>query len=168
MRDWEQKFSRIFDENRHRIYRLCYAYLDNRNLVEDLFQEVWLNVWRSLPSFRGDAQVSTWMHRIAVNTALLFNEQTRRKRSEKPLDDAVLAVADARSNPERAASDGQKLRQLREALSALSGPDRLLVALYLEGASYRDMSEILGVSVNLVGVRLTRIRQSLSRKMEGF
>lgn len=165
MTERELQFSRIFEENRLRIYRLCYACLDDRDLVEDLFQEVWLNIWRSLASFRGEAQVTTWMHRIAVNTALLFNQKSHRRKAETPLDVAV-AVADARSDPEQAASAGQRLTLLRQSMSALPQPDRLLLALYMEGASYQEMSEILGVSVNLVGVRLNRIRQSLGRKVE--
>jgi RNA polymerase sigma-70 factor (ECF subfamily) len=166
MNERERQFSQIFAENRNRIYRLCHTYLDNRNLVDDLFQEIWLHIWRSLPSFRGEAQVSTWAYRIAVNTALLFNQQTRRKRAETPLDGVAGQRADGRRSPEEAAGKSQRLAQLRQAIAALPGPDRLLITLYLEGTSYRELSEIIGSSVNHVGVRLNRIRQALGKIME--
>jgi RNA polymerase sigma-70 factor, ECF subfamily len=167
MNDSEEQFSRIFADNRRRIYRLCYSYLDSRSLVDDLFQEIWLNIWRALPSFRGEAQVSTWLYRIAVNTALLFNQRTRRRRVETPLDPAAAELPDARVNPEEETATSQKLDRLRRAIATLSGADRLLIALYLEGASYRELSQVIGISVDNVGVRLNRLRTTLSRLVEG-
>ncbi|MGA7837519.1 MAG: sigma-70 family RNA polymerase sigma factor [Ignavibacteriaceae bacterium] len=69
--DKEKLFTEVFKENRDKIYRLCYTSINNKDDVEDLFQEVMLNVWRSLENFRHESKFSTWIYRITVNTALL-------------------------------------------------------------------------------------------------
>lgn len=166
MSEREQQFQRLFEENRKRIYRICYSYLDNRNLAEDLFQEIWLQIWRSLPAFRGESLASTWMYRIAVNTALLFNQQARRKRVETPLETAAARMPDRRTGPEEETGASQQLDRLQQAVASLPGPDRLLITLYLEGASYRELGDIIGISVNHIGVRLNRLRQALGKMME--
>lgn len=162
----EETFSRIFAENRRRIYRLCYSYLDSHAMVDDLFQEVWLNVWKALPSFRGEALPSTWLYRIAVNTALLFNQRTRRRRVETPLDTAAGEWPDNGLSPEEESGANQRLAMLHRAIAALAGPDRLLITLYLEGASYRELAEVVGTTVTNVGVRLNRLRTALATLME--
>jgi len=69
--DKEKLFKDILEENKNRIYRLCLGYLIDKQEVDDLFQDVMINIWRGLDSFRGDAKISTWVYRIAVNTSLI-------------------------------------------------------------------------------------------------
>src|SRR5918912_264213 len=78
----ERLFQELFAENRARIQRLCYGYLGPCGETEDLFQEIMANVWNSLPSFRGESRPSTWLYRIAVNTALIYR---RKRRATEPL-----------------------------------------------------------------------------------
>ncbi len=65
----ETLFTEVFQANRDRLYRLCCGYLNDENDIDDLMQEIMLNIWKNLDSFRGEAQISTWIFRIAVNTA---------------------------------------------------------------------------------------------------
>ncbi len=77
--DKEELFIQMFNENREKTYRLCYAYLYDKTEIDDLFQEIMINVWNSLGQFRFESKISTWVYRIAVNTALLFNKKTSQK-----------------------------------------------------------------------------------------
>jgi len=78
----ERLFLDLFQENKSRIHRLCFAYLNSPADIDDLFQDIMTNLWNALPSFRGDSHPNTWLYRIAVNTALLYR---RRQRPSTPL-----------------------------------------------------------------------------------
>ena len=74
----ERLFLELFQQNKASIQRLCWGYLDSPHDAEDLFQEIMANVWNSLPSFRGESKISTWVYRIAVNTALVHRKKWKR------------------------------------------------------------------------------------------
>jgi RNA polymerase sigma-70 factor (ECF subfamily) len=158
----EKLFGDIYESMRDRIYRLCYGYLYEPADVDDLFQEVMANLWHSLPRFRGEAAPGTWAYRVAVNTALLYNRTLVRRRP--PLD-AGPPVVPASPTPEEAASRSQMLDRLRRCIGRLPRADRLLVTLLLEEMPYREMADILGISVNNVGVRINRVKQKLESCM---
>ena len=154
----EQLFVELFENNRASIRRLCYGYLNSAAEVDDLFQEIMTNVWNSLPSFRGEAKIGTWLYRIAVNTALIH----RRKR--KP--SAVLEdVPDPRASAHQDLERRERLERLHRAIAQLGDQDRLIVSLLLEGISYKEIGEITGITVNYVGVKIVRIKQALERLM---
>src|SRR5438270_566395 len=75
--DRERQFLELFERNKASIRRLCYGYLNSTSEADDLFQEVMTNVWNSLPKFRGEAKISTWVYRIAVNTALVYRKKLK-------------------------------------------------------------------------------------------
>jgi len=154
----ESLFLQLFAEHKARIQRLCYGYLGSAEDVEDVFQEIMANVWNSLPSFRGEAKVGTWVYRIAVNTVLIH----RRKRTPtEPLVDVPDGTRGAQANLE----DRERLAALRRAIAGLPDQDRLIVTLLLEGLSYREIAEITGITVNYVGVKITRIKQALEETL---
>jgi RNA polymerase sigma-70 factor (ECF subfamily) len=150
----ERLFQELFAENRARIQRLCYGYLGPCGEVEDLFQDVMINVWNSLPNFRGESRASTWLYRVAVNTALLYR---RKRRTTEPLPELRDPSRGAQQNLE----DEERLQALRAAIATLPDQDRLIITLLLEGVSYKEISEITGLTVNHVGVKISRIKQTL-------
>ncbi|HYW44105.1 MAG TPA: sigma-70 family RNA polymerase sigma factor [Bryobacteraceae bacterium] len=154
----ERLFLELLGANKSRIQRLCYGYLGSAGEVEDLFQEIMTNVWNSLPSFRGEAQARTWLYRIAMNTALVYRR--KRKRGEELTD-----VVDERGGPHQDFEQQERLAALRTAIAALSDQDRLIVTLLLEGLSYREIADITGITVNYVGVKISRIKQALEETM---
>ncbi|MCU1235376.1 MAG: polymerase, sigma-24 subunit, subfamily [Candidatus Solibacter sp.] len=154
----ERTFTELFQRHKTPLERLCSAYLNSSVEVEDLFQEVMSNVWNALPNFRGESQHSTWLYRIAVNTALLY----RRKRKPcEPLPELIDQSAGAQQNLE----EQERLAQLRAAIAELPDQDRLIVTLLLEGLSYREISEITGLTVNYVGVKLSRIKNAIEQRL---
>jgi RNA polymerase sigma-70 factor, ECF subfamily len=157
--DKETLFADILEQNRNRIYRLCLGYLIDKRDVDDLFQDVLVNIWRGLDSFRGEAKISTWIYRIAVNTALIHNKRTSRKKE-------IISSLDTDEVIDE--SGGKKdiridVNFLREKIASLKKQDRLIITLMLEGLSYREISDIVGISVNYVGVKINRIKQQLEK-----
>jgi RNA polymerase sigma-70 factor (ECF subfamily) len=156
----ERLFLDLFHNNKSRIQRLCFAYLNSASDIDDLFQEIMTNVWNALPKFRGDAQPNTWLYRIAVNTALLYR---RKQRPSAPLPEAELT--DDAPSTHTQLEDAQRLAALHQAIATLPDQDRLIVTLLLESLSYREIAEITGLTVNHVGVKISRIKQAIEHRM---
>ena len=157
--DRERLFHEVFQGRRSSLQRLCYGFLGSSEEVEDLLQEVMVNVWNSLPSFRGDSAVNTWVYRIAVNTALVYRKRMKRSVELPELTDGSMGAHQTLEKQER-------LNALRRAISALPDQDRLIVTLLLEGLSYKEIAEITGLTVNYVGVKISRIKQTLEQQMQ--
>ncbi len=138
------------------LWPVCLGYARDEPEARDLLQEVYVNVWRRLDGFRGEAALKTWLYRVAVNTCLMH----RRKRVLKTVD---LDQADACHEP---ASDNPQLATLRAAIRRLPRRDRLLILLYLEDLSYGEISAVTGESTSNVGVRLHRIRKTLTQLVQ--
>ncbi len=154
----ERLFLQVFQGSRAALQRLCYGFLGSPEEVEDLFQEIMTNVWNSLPSFRAESAINTWVYRIAVNTALVYRKKIRRG---EPLPD----LPDSRLGAHQTMEHEERLTALRRAISGLADQDRLIVTLLLEGLSYKEIAEITGLTVNYVGVKISRIKLALEQLM---
>lgn len=154
----ERLFLKVFQGSRASLQRLCYGFLGSSQDVEDLFQEIMTHVWHSLPSFRAESALNTWVYRIAVNTALVYRKKW--KPGEELTD-----VADARGGAHHDLEQRERLASLRRAIAALGDQDRLIITLLLEGLSYKEIAEITGLTVNYVGVKISRIKQALEQRM---
>ena len=160
----ESKFAEIFQENRDRVYRLCCGFVSDPGDVDDLFQEIMLNIWKNLSTFRGEAQINTWIYRITVNSALLFRKRAHRKKQhQRPLEQQDLAHPASEGIP---AVQQMELEKLHAGIRRLQKSERLLISLLLEGLSYKEMAEILGISVSHVGVKINRAKKALEKLMK--
>ena len=163
----EKLFTEVFKENKDRIFRLCYTSLNNKDEVDDLFQEVMTNVWRSLDSFKNNSKISTWIYRITVNSALLFNKRFKTKSGRfQNLDHQELDEMHGSSPFEK--NMDEDLKNLQEAIAKLNKQDRIIIGLFLEDTSYEEISEIVGISPNYVGVKINRIKTALAKTMGGI
>lgn len=150
--DYKSRFADIMATYANPMRRLCAAYAENRLDREDLFQDIFLAVWRALPAFRGDASVRTWVYRIAHNVALTWRARDRRRQvREIPLDEDPGACTQL---------DFRRLA-LRRAIAAMNPGDRTLTLLWLEGLSAAEIEEVTGIKSATVAVRLSRIRKHL-------
>ena len=154
----ERMFEELFQRHKAPIQRLCFAYLNAADEVEDLFQEIMSNVWHALPKFRGEAQAGTWLYRIAVNTALLYRRKWKR-------GEPLVEVADPSAGAHQNLEDQERIAALGRAIGVLPDQDRLVITLLLEGLSYREIGEVTGLTVNYVGVKLSRIKQAIEQRM---
>jgi len=166
MNSKEKIFEQVFNENRGKIHRLCYAYLIDKTEVEDLFQEVMINVWNSLDKFRGEAKISTWIYRIAVNTAFLFNKKTKKSkdlfiRNRTEPDTGKVESTDS-SNDENTIL----INNLHQCIKSLEKQDRIIISLVLEGLKYNEIADITGLTTNHIGVKINRIKPILSTLMK--
>ena len=153
----EALFIDILNQNKDRIYRLCLGYLIDKQDVDDLFQDVMVNIWRGLDSFRGDAKTSTWVYRIAVNTSLIYNKKIKRKQQfikQQEMDEIVDQTSEN-------AETRINLASLKKSISGLKKQDRLIITLLLDGMSYQEIADITGISINYVGVKINRIKKQL-------
>lgn len=165
-REREDVFLEAIRENRGRLRRICRAYATTREEERDLYQEILLEAWRSLPSFHGDASLDTWLYRVALNTALARDrKRTTRREATLPEDDPVMGSEVPR--PDEAMAERSRIERLYAAIDRLDATDRALVLMYLDERSYAEMAEVLGISANYVGVKLHRIREKLAEWLEG-
>src|SRR5689334_238021 len=114
----ERLFLDLFQQNKARIQRLCFAYLHCSADIDDLFQEIMTNLWNALPSFRGESHPNTWVYRIAVNTALLYR---RRQRPTTPLPE--IEPADLAPSTQQTLEQSERLAALHRAIAQLPDQD---------------------------------------------
>jgi len=151
--DDKTQFSGMLETFAGPIRRLCTAYAFSAADREDLFQDIFLAVWRALPGFRGDSSVRTWLYRIAHNVAFTWQTRDRRRqRRETGWDDQVEPVSHM---------DVRRIA-LNRAIASLNPADRTLTLLWLEGLSAAEIEDVTGVKAATVAVRLSRIRRQLN------
>ncbi|HBH25016.1 MAG TPA: RNA polymerase [Cytophagales bacterium] len=154
----EATFNELIRKNSAIISRICRAYTNGEEEFKDYFQEVSIQLWRSLKSFRGEAQPSTWVYRVTLNVCLT----QQRKNS---IDTVPLQNYD--QFEDEVVEKEETIQQLYRALKKLPEPDRAVILLYLEDKSYKEMAEILGISISHVGVKLNRIKAQLKKMLNG-
>jgi RNA polymerase sigma-70 factor (ECF subfamily) len=138
--------------------RLAASYVRNASDRDDLLQDIVVAIWRALPRFRGESSERTFIFRIAHNRAIAHITQRTLPTAGVPDD---VDVEDVRPNPEEALSTEQQGRRLLDAVQRLPLNHRQVVTLLLEGLSYAEIADVLGITETNVGARLTRARQML-------
>ncbi|MEM7656852.1 MAG: RNA polymerase sigma factor [Bacteroidota bacterium] len=158
----EAAFLSLIEANQHRIVRICRYYCREEEVRKDLYQEIVYQAWRSFQGYRGEAKASTWLYRVAINTALVHQRRSQKRRMAR-----MEQVPEPSISPDLAANLDQQARldALRAAIDALPSLDQSLMLLYLEGCAYREMAKILGLSESNVGVKLNRIKRKLGQQL---
>lgn len=153
----EKQFLEIVRNNQGIIHKVCSIYCDNEEDRNDLVQEILAQLWKSFPSFRNESKFTTWMYRVALNTAITSFKKYKRQPDRTPLSNQNLQIAD-----EIVSSDTEDhIRLLRDAVSKLTGIEKSIILLYLENNSYEDIAEITGITQNYVRVKMNRIKKKL-------
>ena len=162
----ERTFRRWLDQHLGlilKVVRGCAATQDQ----DDLLQEVLLNVWSSVPAFRGEAKETTWIYRVAFNTALAWRRVERRRREGHEKFLKFDLSPPAHPSHTDALREEEMIHQLYAAIRQLPKLDASLALMHLDGLSYQDMADVLGISENYIGVKLNRIRKQLAALMKG-
>ena len=153
----EADFDAVIRRHGDAIARLAWGYVDNAADHDDLLQDIFVALWRSLPRFRGESSVWTFVFRVAHNRALSF---VGRRRPHDSLE-AAEHVADARPGPAELAERRGQRELLMAAIRRLPELQRQAVILHLEGASPAEIAQVQGTTENNASVRLSRARQTL-------
>ena len=151
----DKVFERIIEAHKASIYSVCYMYAANKIEADDIFQEILVNLWKGLKSFRGESELKSWVYRISLNTCISYQRKKRVK--TEPLDIA----------PEIFTTDspvGRQTEQLRRRITRLDPMDRAIVLLWLEDMAYEEIGAIVGMTAKNVGVRLIRIKEKLKKQ----
>ena len=159
LNQYEAQFERWLKQYRGLIYRVVMVYAPHIDAQEELFQEIALALWRSIEKFEQRSAESTWIYRVALNTAISHRRRTDRQPNTRSLESWDGWV---HFDPER----DQQLSWLYAQIRSMSMVDRSLALLYLEGNSYEDMATILGISQNSVGVKINRMKSRLRKLLE--
>jgi RNA polymerase sigma factor (sigma-70 family) len=153
----EKQFLEIVRNNQGIIHKVCSIYCDNEEDRNDLVQEILAQLWKSFPSFRNESKFTTWMYRVALNTAITSFKKYKRQPDRTPLSNQNFQIADEIISSETE----DHIRLLREAVSKLTGIEKSIILLYLENKSYEDIAEITGITQNYVRVKMNRIKKKL-------
>jgi len=154
----EQAFLSMIRTYERVIYKVCYLYTTPSSPLNDLYQEVIINLWRSFPKFRHDCKESTWIYRIALNTCISFI------RKEKKIPEIVSLTLDD-DRMEEADETQIMLKKLYRMISHLGQLEKSIIFLYLEEKSYEEIAETTGLTISNEATKLSRIKEKL-RKMK--
>ncbi len=142
------------------LHRICSLYTWTPEERQDLWQEILLQLWRTYPTFRGHSQFSTWLYRVALNTALMHRRSRMRRNPTMSIDEIEPPAA-----PENMSGSEHGVRLLTGSIRELEQLDRAVILLRLEEKSYQEIAEITGLSEGAVSLRLVRIREKLRKAL---
>lgn len=145
------------------IIKICRAYTDSEEDFQDYYQEVCLQLWKSRENFKGDSKWSTWVYRISLNVSLSL----LRKDKKVNKNSVELPQLEDGNHQQANPFDDESLKLLYKAIKQLSDLDRAIILLYLEENSYQEIAEIMGLSPNNIGVKITRIKKKLKKILDG-
>jgi RNA polymerase sigma factor (sigma-70 family) len=158
----QEKFQTLVDEHKKILYKVCYSYCRNRDDREDLAQEIIVQLWRSFASFDGRCRFSTWMYRIALNVAISFyRRESTRTRHVLSDDEKVLNAIDETEN--RSA----EMQALYEFIDGLEPLNKALILLYLDGNSYSEIADVVGITETNVATKISRLKQIMREEFRG-
>ena len=150
----EKEFIELLNRHQNIIHKVCSLYMNDVLEREDLFQEITLQAWNAYGSFRGDAKFSTWLYRVALNTAISFYRKEKRKPGFEYANDFP-------EYAEQTNETEEQMQAMYKAIASLSKIDKALVMLYLEDYPYDEIGNILGITPNNVAVKMNRIKIKL-------
>lgn len=162
MHDGER--DRIFSEwlaaHKGILFKVVHAYAFEHADRQDLFQEITVQVWRSVDAFRGDSSVPTWMYRVALNTALAWSRKEGRHQRGKETFEGMEGLLTTESSEGR----DPRVEWLYHQIAQLKDVDRSVALLLLDGFSYKEIAAIVGLTESNVGVKINRIKSALAGK----
>lgn len=158
----EKDFVKIIIKNQGIIHKVCNIYCDTPDDRSDLFQEIVAQLWKSFPGFRAESKLSTWMYRVALNTAITHFKKGERRPDRDYLPYENFQVEDETYNTEIE----EQIKELHRAIQQLTGIEKSIILLYLENTSYEEIAEITGITQNYVRVKMNRIKKKLKKLMK--
>jgi len=157
----EKEFLQIITENQGIIHKVCSIYCDLEEDRRDLFQEILVQLWKSYPTFRSESKFSTWMYRVALNTAITSFKKDKRQPDKSGVSYENLHLAEELYD----SVIEDQIKMLNQAVSQLTGIEKSIILLFLEDKKYEEIAEITGITQNYVRVKMNRIKKKLKLLM---
>jgi len=155
--DLEKNFLSELEKNQNIAHKICRIYTTNQDAHNDLFQEITIQLWKNYPKFRGDSKFSTWMYRVALNTAISLYRKSSRRVKTQDIDDVAFKIKSTDYDD----TEEQQLKSLYKAIHQLNDIEKALIFLYLEDKPYKEISETLGISSVNARVKMNRTKEKL-------
>ena len=152
----EKEFIEKIQEHQGILHKICFVYSKSNADKEDLYQEIVLQLWKSYPSFRKESKFSTWMYRVALNTAITLNKKAALFENHKTQLSEEYAIA-------QNVDYSEDIKVLYKAISKLSKIEKAVIMLWLEEKSYTEIADIVGISEKYVSVKLVRSKKKLAK-----
>jgi RNA polymerase sigma-70 factor (ECF subfamily) len=158
----EQQFTQLFDQYKGMVLQVATGFLQgDKELANDLLQEVFINTWIALPNFKGEASPKTWIYRITVNTCLTYLRKQKGKRQLQ-----VQALPEQVAEVLADNTTAKDYNQLFHAIGQLESTDRLIIMMVLDEMEYAEISSVMGISEGTLRVKIHRIKQRLKNIMQ--
>ena len=153
----EDNFVQLLEQNQNIVHKICRLYTNDQDAHNDLFQEITIQLWKAYPKFRGDAKFSTWMYRVALNTAITLYRKSKRKVKTQEFENVAFKI----KAEEYDDTTEKQLSVMYDAIKQLNDIDKALVFLYLEDKNYSEISDMLGITEVNARVKMNRIKKKL-------
>lgn len=161
----KEKFISVIRDNQNLIFKICYSYCNNSENRKDLEQEILLQLWKSFKKFDGRVKISTWIYRIALNTAISFYRTDCKVNAKTvPIDASIISLSCLEENPEL----NENISILYQLIEKLDEFDKALMLLYLDNNKYLDIADILGISETNVATKISRIKKILKKQISNI
>ena len=154
--DIEKSFIELIQQNEPLIYKVCSMYISDEFPIEDLYQEVVYNLWKSFPKFRNECSISTWMYRVALNTCITGI----RKTLKRPKHISIFDLNEHLPTPE---SMEENIKEMYQLIYRLQTMERAIILLYLEEKTYQEIADITGLTLNNIAIKIKRIKEKLKQ-----
>jgi RNA polymerase sigma factor (sigma-70 family) len=158
--DKKSRFIRVVKEHEGLIYKVATLYTNTPDDRDDLTQEIVYQLWKSFDSFNEQSKLSTWMYRVAMNTAIYSLKLSQRKVETVTFDADFERTIDLDDD-----SDEERIHLLYASIQNLDLLDKGIILLYLEGKQHQEIADIVGISVSNVGTRISRIKEKLKHNI---
>lgn len=159
MSSLEKEFLEKIEKHKGVIFKISKMYMDDFDDQRDLFQEITYQVWKAYPTFEGRSEFSTWLYRIALNTAILFLKSEKRRSFIQNNEVSNFKINQDEYDDE----DEQKLKKMYEAINQLNAIDKALIFYYLENYSGNQIAEQMGISEVNARVKMNRAKEKLKQ-----
>ena len=159
--DKKDNFVQVIKSNEGIIYKITAVYSNSTEDQKDLYQEIVYQLWKSYEAFRGDAKISTWLYRIALNTSIAHINQEKRRGYRIPIDFELLNTAG-----EQDKETEERFNLLYAAIKKLNTAEKGIILLFLEGNSHEEIAAITGFTKTNIGTRLGRIKEKIRSQIK--
>ncbi len=156
----EYEFTQIIKDNEGVIFKITTIYTNNQEDQKDLYQEIVYQLWKAYDSFRGDSKISTWMYRVALNTAITRIKKEKRRGNQIGIDKVVMLQTEQYDT-----AFEERLKILYAHIRGLNELEKGIMLLLLEGKKYEEIASITGLSPSNVGTRISRIKEKLKTQI---
>jgi RNA polymerase sigma factor, sigma-70 family len=156
----EREFASLINEHFRIINKVSYFYASEKLPYDDLRQEIYVNIWLGLKQFRGDSKISTWIYRVAVNSALMAIRSLKPRIETIPMDFSILDISSEIDDMQK-----ENLQQLYSLINRLEEIEKAIILLWLNEYSYDEIADTLGLKRNTVAIKIHRIKNKLSKSL---